>query len=322
MRHTPSPRSGFFIVAASVAVLLVWPAAANAQLGGQTSVDPRVLALEIKCNKLQDTINKLEGAVGNLLTLLTCVSRQEGAINGVSGPHLLITGCNVHVRSGSTTTVDASNLGNLIIGYNEPRNGTDTTNRAGSHTLIIGPGHKFTASGGFLAGFQNRVSADFASVSGGAGNIASGAGASVSGGGGNTASGVQASVSGGGQNTVTGESASVSGGQQNMASGLAASVSGGSFNAASFTSASVSGGGSNEASGLAASVSGGHDNKANTTAASVSGGRFNEASGIAASVSGGAENKASGSAASVSGGFSRTASGDNDWAAGSLSQDF
>ncbi len=87
MRHTPaSPRSGFFTVAALVAVLLVWPTAANAQLGGQTSIDPRVLALEIKCNKLEDTINKLEGAVGNLLTLLTCVSRQEGVINGVSGP--------------------------------------------------------------------------------------------------------------------------------------------------------------------------------------------------------------------------------------------
>src|ERR1700704_3518185 len=122
MRHTPSPRSGFFTVAALVSVLLVWPTAANAQLGGLPYVDPRVLALEIKCNKLQDTIDKLEGAVGKLLTLLTCVSRQEGAINGVSGPHLLITGCNVHVRSGSgMTNDDTTNLGNLFIGYNEPR---------------------------------------------------------------------------------------------------------------------------------------------------------------------------------------------------------
>src|SRR6266850_171155 len=194
MRHTPSPRSGFFAVAALVAVLLVWPTAANAQLGGGPPyVDPRVLALEIKCNKLQDTIDKLEGAVGKLLTLLTCVSRQEGTINGVGGPHLLITGCNVHVRSGSTTTIDATNLGNLIIGYNEPRNGTDTTNRTGSHTLIIGPEHQFTASGGFLAGQLNTVSAESASVSGGTGNTASGIFASVSGGGSNTASGGNAS---------------------------------------------------------------------------------------------------------------------------------
>src|ERR1700704_5739562 len=112
MRHSFSPGSGFF-------------------------------AVEIKCNKLQDIINKLEGAVGNLLTLLTCVSRQEGAINGVSGPHLLITGCNVHIRSGSgMTNDDTTNLGNLFIGYNEPRDGIDTTNRTGSHTLIIGPEHQ------------------------------------------------------------------------------------------------------------------------------------------------------------------------------------
>src|SRR5256885_1180353 len=214
MRHSFSLGSGFFAVAA--AVFLVWPTAAGAQLGGLPYVDPRVLALEIKCNKLQDTINKLEGAVGNLLTLLTCVSRQEGEINGVSGPHLVITGCNVHIRSGSTTTVDATNLGNLIIGYNEPRpdaaGAPDTSNRTGSHTLIIGPAHQFTASGGMLAGSDNTVSADFASVSGGDFNTASGAFASVSGGIRNTASGSDSSVSGGDSNTASGEGASVSGG--------------------------------------------------------------------------------------------------------------
>src|ERR1700704_1171522 len=129
MRHSFSPGSGFF-------------------------------AVEIKCNKLQDIINKLEGAVGNLLTLLTCVSRQEGEINGVSGPHLVITGCNVHIRSGSGATNDTTNLGNWVIGYNEPRGAADgsppdTSNRTGSHTLIIGPEHQFTAPGGLLAGFRN-----------------------------------------------------------------------------------------------------------------------------------------------------------------------
>jgi len=214
MRHTVSPGSGFLAVTALVAVLLVWPMSANAQLGGQTSVDPsRVLALELQCQKLQDTINKLEGAVGNLLTLLTCVSRQTGEINGVSGPHLLITGCNVHIRSGSGMTGDASNLGNLFIGYNEPRGSVqDTTNRTGSHTLIIGPEHQFTASGGLLAGVRNTVTGESASVSGGFSNTASTTNASVSGGGGNIASGFLASVSGGFGNIASGNSASVSGG--------------------------------------------------------------------------------------------------------------
>ena len=56
-------------------------------------------------------------------------------INGVNGPHLIFTGVNVHIRSGSGVTDDGGNpsgLGNLILGYNEvdpanpaQRNGTD-----------------------------------------------------------------------------------------------------------------------------------------------------------------------------------------------------
>ena len=255
MRHSFSAGSGFFAVAA--AVFLAWPTAASAQLGGTPYVDPRVLDLEIKCNKLQDTINKLEGVVGDLLTRLACVSRQTGEINGVSGPHLLITGCNVHIRSGSGMTGDTTNLGNLIIGYNEPRNTTDTTNRTGSHTLIIGPEHQFTASGGLLAGYRSTVTADFASVSGGQSNTASGFVASVSGGRQNTASGNVASVSGGALNTASANDASVSGGGANTASGAIASVSGGELNTASGFAASVSGGKSRAASGTDDWVAGG-----------------------------------------------------------------
>ena len=250
MRHSFSAGSGFFAVAA--AVFLAWPTAASAQLGGTPYVDPRVLALEIKCNNLQDTINKLEGVVSDLLTRLTCVSRQEGEINGVSGPHLLITGCNVHVRSGSGMTGDTTNLGNLIIGYNEPRDtgtGPDTTNRTGSHNIVLGPQHRFTASGGLLAGFRSTVTGDFASVSGGQNNTASGVVASVSGGDQNTASGSVASVSGGASNTASGTVASVSGGDQNTASGVGSSVSGGEFNTASGSDSSVSGGNSRTATG-------------------------------------------------------------------------
>jgi len=311
MRHTPSPRSDFFTVAALVAVLLVWPTAANAQLGGAPYVDPdRVLALEYAVQKLQDTVNKL-------LTVLTCVSRQEGTINGVSGPHLLITGCNVHIRSGSNMTIDTTNLGNLIIGYNEPRGTIDTTNRTGSHTLIIGPEHQFTASGGLLAGIGNTVTGVFASVSGGQANTASASSASVSGGGFNLASGSRASVSGGELNTASGVFASVSGGSGNTASETRASVSGGSTNTATGSRASVSGGEFNTASGFGASISGGRGNTASSEGASVSGGRNNTASGgNDSSVSGGESNTASGSAASVSGGNSRTADGADEWCAG------
>ena len=76
----------------------------------------------------------------------------------------------------------------------------------------MGPFHTYSSLGGLTAGFDNAVSAPYASVSGGLSNTASGPVASVSGGSHNTASGIAASVSGGSDNTASGAFASVSGG--------------------------------------------------------------------------------------------------------------
>jgi len=81
-------------------------------------------------------------SLANLVPVLAFISVEEGPINGLNGPHIIITGANLHLRSGSQHTVDATNLGNLVIGYNEPRLGSDTSNREGSHNLIIGPQHQ------------------------------------------------------------------------------------------------------------------------------------------------------------------------------------
>jgi len=243
-------------LAVVVITLGTFARSAGAQIIGGT---PEIAALKAAVSALQGQMATLQGKVTTLqglvaalkaalhdthpaLDLSPFVSVDPNPINGVGGPHVIFTGVNVHIRSGSGMTNDTTNLGNLIIGYNEPRNTTDTTNRTGSHTVIIGPEHQFTASGGFLAGFQNTVSADFASVSGGKFNMASGDFASVSGGRENTASGSSASVSGGGANTASGPNASVSGGGGNTASRFAASVSGGEGNTASGSFASVSGG--------------------------------------------------------------------------------
>ena len=217
-------------------------AAVSAIQGQVATLQGQVATLKAQNATLTTRMHTLEHLNGDLPALAPFVSVNPGPINGVGGPHVIFTGVNVHIRSGSGMTNDTTNLGNLIIGYNEPRNTTDTTNRTGSHTVIIGPEHQFTASGGFLAGFQNTVSADFASVSGGKFNMASGDFASVSGGRENTASGSSASVSGGGANTASGPNASVSGGGGNTASRFAASVSGGEGNTASGSFASVSGG--------------------------------------------------------------------------------
>jgi hypothetical protein len=235
----------------------------------------------------------------------------DGATNEV-----VITGANLRIVNGLGATKTTNGLGNLIVGYNESRQGNPdclpglvlcTDTRTGSHNVIVGAQHNFSSFGGLVAGFINEISGEYASVSGGSFNTASGLRASVSGGYINTASGFFSSVSSGINNTASGDHASsVSGGYGNTASGFTSSVSGGGFNTASEELASVSGGFGNTASGLRASVSGGVRNTASGDDSSVSGGFQNTASGIQSSVSGGAN---------------RTAPGTDDWTAGPLFAD-
>jgi trimeric autotransporter adhesin len=178
---------------------------------------------------------------------------------GVAGPHIIFSGANIHIVSGSGATNDHGNptgLGNLIIGYDEdpvnyfaggPGGGIPLSpgDRSGSHNLVIGVANRFTeaASGGLVAGALNTIRSPGASVTGGELNTASGSLASVSGGIKNTASGIAASVSGGGANTADGgEGASVSGGALNTASGSEAAVSGGFGNTAGGFASVVIGG--------------------------------------------------------------------------------
>jgi hypothetical protein len=111
-------------------------------------------------------------------------------------------------------------------------------------------------------------------------------------------------------------------GELNAVSAPAASVSGGFQNSATGMYSSVSGGGENVASNDRSVVSGGTFNHATGSGATVSGGGFNTASAIYSSVSGGYTNQASGTAATVSGGAGRTATGLDNWAAGTLFEQF
>ena len=58
------------------------------------------------------------------------------------------------------------------------------------------------------------------------------------------------------------------------------------------------------------------------TYSSVSGGANNEAYGVRSSVGGGQSNTANGDRSSVSGGFGRTAANNDDWVAGTLTEDY
>jgi trimeric autotransporter adhesin len=241
------------------------------------------------------------------------------------GPDVYFTGCNIHVRNGlGGTGPNVNGLGNLIVGYDEdaaaipsePPN--EPSVKTGSHNVVIGAGNTYTDRGGLVAGTFNKITARYATVTGGSRNTASAQYSSVSGGIRNTASGDFSSVSGGSQNTASAFYSSVSGGALNKADGSWSSVSGGNSNIAGGDYSSVSGGIANRASGLLSSVSGGSDAHASGNTSSVSGGIRSIASGVFSSVSGGQDNTASGQSSSVSGGANRGAFGNTNWAAGSL----
>jgi len=142
------------------------------------------------------------------------------------GTEAIFEGCNVNIRNGSGSTFTQNSLGNLVVGYNEE---TDRVNdRRGSHNLVVGPGHSYTAVAGFVAGYQNTIGSWYPSVTGGKHNTANEPWSSVTGGENNTAAGATTSVTGGYGNTASGEYASVTGGYANTASGQFSSVSGGS----------------------------------------------------------------------------------------------
>jgi hypothetical protein len=223
----------------------------------------QVVVLQSQVDDLQEVLARVRS--NNALKLGKFVTVDPNPENGVRGPNITFKGANIHIVSGSGATDDnlshggsLTGLGNLIIGYDEPLTNV-SGNRGGSHNLVIGMFHTFTSSafGGLVAGEQNTISAEAASVIGGFGNTANGTLASVSGGDSNTASGLEASVSGGQFSIASGVDSSVSGGDSNTASGGGASVSGGVFNTASGFDASVSGGNSNTASGDRTVVIGG-----------------------------------------------------------------
>jgi hypothetical protein len=298
------------VVVNSISLIALVPLSATAQ-DESSGIAARVARLEAQ-------VAALEVALGRAQEVLKFVRVESDSINGLAGPHWIVEGANVHVRSGSGSTDDGcgtnsdcpglAGLGNLVVGYNEPSLSNDTR-RTGSHTLIVGPYHGYTSYGGFVAGFGNTVSGISTSISGGAANSATGIGSSVCGGLVNVASGVYSSVSGGESNTAVGSRSSVSGGWGSSAEGLGSSVSGGGGNIAEGDWSSVGGGVGNLAIGPGSSVSGGDSNQAEGFSSSVSGGRGNQASGANSSIGGGIGNTAEGFGSSVSGGGSNTAEG-------------
>jgi hypothetical protein len=213
----------------------------------------------------------------------------EFSIGSFDGTTLVLAGINLQIVSGSGATDGAVNgKGNLIVGYNED-SGLD---RGGSHNIVLGQGNGYSSFGGIVAGSDSLISGENASAIAADGAEASGAGSVVVGGVNNVASTGPSAVFGGRNNQALGSGSTVTGGSDNLATGWSGHVSGGACNAA----------------GVSADPA--CDAFCPPFAVCF------------ASVSGGSGNGASGRSSTVGGGLSRSATGANDWAAGSLFQDF
>jgi len=207
-------------------------------------------------------------ALASLQELASFVTVETEEIHGLAAPHVVFTGANVHIRSGFGSTDDGgdlSGLGNLIVGYNGPR---ALNVRSGSHNIVLGDLQNFSAFGGLVAGRQNTIEGEYATVTGGHGNYASDYAAHVSGGWVNRASFAYTSVSGGVLNEASGWYSSVSGGYGNTASGDYSSVSGGN-------SISISGDYDWAASSLVDTLTALTINKSGTVSITSSGGNMN-----------------------------------------------
>ena len=210
--------------------------AATVQGYGPADLQPDLSGIEGRLDDLEGEVADLEAANAELEGELAEVQEDNEQLTALLAgverveldghDTLRFAGMNVQLVNGSGSTHgEPDGLGNLVIGYHA--HGGETRDRGGSHYLVVGDQHAYTAFGGIVAGLQNTASGDWASVTGGSGNVASGGRASVTGGGGNEASGLSASVTGGAHNEASGPGASVAGGQGNEASGDRASVSGG-----------------------------------------------------------------------------------------------
>ncbi len=182
----------------------------------------------------------------------------DALLNGLErvGDTLVFSGMNVQIVNGLGSTDLTNGLGNLILGYNADE--APANARTGSHNLVVGDQHSFSAHSGIVAGQGNAIA---------------GAGASVLAGNLNIASGPFAAVLGGYHNSATNYRGVVVGGSENNASGGNAAVLGGALNTASGDESAVAGGNRNTASGRYATVGGGLRNSAGQQFSSIATGR-------------------------------------------------
>src|SRR5690349_2653195 len=143
---------------------LITPARLEALNAQVASLQRTVLTLQGEVDAIREVLAAIQA--NNVQALDPFVSVDPNPENGVGGPHIIFSGANLHIVSGSGATDDGGTplgLGNLIIGYDEDPaqagSPLDPGDRGGSHNLVIGRFHRFTqaAFGGLVAGETNTI---------------------------------------------------------------------------------------------------------------------------------------------------------------------
>jgi hypothetical protein len=119
-------------------------------------------------------------------------------------------GVNVQITNGTGNTSEVNGLGNLIVGYQEPRccySGnecwdSETNERGGSHNLIVGYQNNYRAHSSLVVGGGNSSWAPFSAVLGGLSNLATEGCSVVLGGSGNWCFSERAGILGGQGNRI------------------------------------------------------------------------------------------------------------------------
>ncbi len=234
--------------------------------GNRDDLEHEISALMQQVRGLQDQVVALQTQLTDMHTQLASIEAiaphvSLKAVNGHDAARF--SSANLQAVNGVGSTASANGLGNMIIGYDEadtsglyhctigtnPATQTPVANetdcvaaggewlntgfKTGSHYLVLGMQNNYSRWGGLITGTYNTSNFDFASVSGGHHNTASGSYSSITGTGattiGSSATGAGANTTSGngtGANTTSGNGSSATGTGGNTASGNASNVTG------------------------------------------------------------------------------------------------
>lgn len=237
----------------------------------QTLTPEELSQLSTQFDQLSTRVDQLETTVASRDVL-------DGLVPfvSVSGSDVKLTGANLVLQNGAGSTDTVNGTGNLVIGYNAPRDGTN--DKTGSHNLVIGDGHVYSSYGGFVAGEENSIMAPNASVVGGTFGVVEAELGTVLGGYKNHVEALYATVVGGYGNVVLsdGMAASILGGMSNRTSGLYSSIVSGVDNTigADGAAAAIVSGEGNTANGDTSALLGGYNNVVDGERSILTGGKY------------------------------------------------